>query len=519
MAQVRHSKNPGIFFLLFFILAGIILLSSGYAQTTQTKKPEKKKIELIFAETNIIEKTAEGEIHHFSGDVRFRHNDVLMSCDSAHFSPSKQQLTAFSRVHIEQGDTVDLYGKYLFYDGLTEQALVRDSVELVDKETHLYTDAIDYDVKNRIARYNTGGRIINAENTLTSIHGVYFVSQNLFHFKDSVKIVNPDYVMKADTMDYNTQTETSYFTGPTELKGDSLYMYCEKGWYDTRNKVSSIWTNAMIDNRKQIVHGDSLYYNDSIGYGEAFRNVLIQDTINDIAIQGDYSWYYKIPEQFLVTKKAVFIQISEEDSLFLHADTISAITIADTAKGYRLMRAYHGARIFSKDFQSIADSISYSFRDSVIRFYRSPVLWTDENQLTADSIAIFTKNRKAERLELFSSAFVVQQVDTTRFNQIKGRQLTGYFKENKLDNIKVNGNCESVYFLIDGNKISGINHSKCARIDALIENSKVTEITDFGNPDGYIDPPEQAIPEDLKLDGFSWLDKLRPKQKSDIFRN
>jgi lipopolysaccharide export system protein LptA len=441
-----------------------------------------------------------------------------MFCDSAHYSPFRNQVTAFRKVHIQQGDTLNLFGDYLFYDGKTELAHVRDNVELIDKETHLYTNLINYDVHNKIARYNTGGRITNADNTLTSLTGIYYVSQNMFHFKDSVRIVNPDYVMKADTMDYNTKTETSYFTGPTELKGDSISLYCEKGWYDTKNKITSVWKNAMIDNRKQIVHGDSLFFNDSTGYGEAYRNVVIQDTTNSIAIEGNYAWYYKDPEKFLVTDRAVFIQVSKNDSLFLHADTINAVTIADTSKGFRLMRAFHGCRIYSKNFQAKCDSLSYSFRDSVIRFYTLPVLWTEENQLTADSMSIFTKNRQADKLELYNGAFVTSIVDSVRFNQIKGRSLTGYFRNNELDKVEINGNGESIYFLLDQDKIAGVNHSKCAKIEAAFADGKVSVITDFGSPEGFIDPPDLSKPATLKLEGFTWLDKLRPKQKADIFR-
>ena len=182
-------------------------------------------IELINADEDIIvrDPITRKDIHRFHGNVLLKHNEIIMSCDSAHFSQDKNQVTAFSKIHIEQGDTLDLFGDYLFYDGKSEIALVNGNVELIDKETHLYTDAINYDVKNRIARYNDNGRITNAENTLTSIIGIYYVAENLFHFKDSVKIVNPDYVMTADTMDYNTKTETAFFTGPTELNGDSLY--------------------------------------------------------------------------------------------------------------------------------------------------------------------------------------------------------------------------------------------------------------------------------------------------------
>lgn len=491
------------------------------AQETQ-KKTTRKKIILDYADAlDIIKDKSGREIHHIVGNVRFSHNEITMKCDSALYIPSLEQITAYSRINIEQGDTLDLFGEYLFYDGRTETAIVRKNVELVDKETHLYTDAIDYDVRNKIARYNTGGRIINADNTLTSVQGVYYVADKLFHFKDDVRIVNPDYVMTADTMDYNTETETSFFTGPTELQGDSLYLYCEEGWYDTRNEVTSVWKNALIDNRKQIVQGDSLFFNDSTGFGEAFRNVIIRDTANNIALEGNYAWYYKQPERFLVTDKAVFIQISGEDSLFLHADTISAVTEdAGTEKAYRLMKAFYRCRIFSNDLQAMCDSISYSFRDSVIRFYRAPVLWTEQNQLTSpDSLSLFTKNSEPDRLELYNSAFVTSQVDSVRFNQIKGRSLTGYFRDSELYKVEVNGNGESLYFLVDQDKISGVNHSKCARIEAKVNDGKVTEITDYGTPEGVIDPPDITRTGELKLEGFSWLDDIRPKQKKDIFIN
>jgi lipopolysaccharide export system protein LptA len=420
---------------------------------------------------------------------------------------------------MQQGDTLHLRGDSLFYDGSTRTASVDGNVELIDKETHLYTRSVKYDVANKIARYNTGGKIINGENTLTSIIGIYYVSQNLFHFKDSVNIVNPDYVMTADTMDYNTETETAFFTGPSEMEGDSIYLYCEKGWYDTKNDISRIWENAIIDNKQQVIRGDSLYYDGTKGYGLAFHNTSITDTSNNIIVKGDYAWYYKNPERFMVTDKALFIQVSEKDSLFLHADTISAVTRSDSAlKEYRLMRAFHGCRIYSKDLQAKCDSLSYSFRDSVIRLYTAPVIWSEENQLVSDSIAIFTKNRQAERMELYNSAFVTSQVDAYRFNQIKGRSLTGFFRDNELFKINVEGNGESIYYILDGDEVVAVSKAKCSRIEIFVEDGKINEINEIQNPEGVIDPPEQGNPESNKLEGFSWLDLLRPKNVADIFR-
>ncbi len=508
----RFSLVPVFLFLLAFNLS---------SQVPEAAKPGRKTIFLKNADVDYIENDllTGKEWHRLIGNVSFLHNNITLLCDSAHYHPDKNQVTAYSKVHIRQGDTLNIFSDYLFYNGKSEMALAKGNVELIDKETHLFTDTINYDVKNQIATYDDRGRMTNAQNTLTSIVGIYYVSQSLFHFKDSVKIVNPDYVMTADTMDYNTKTEISYFTGPTQLKGDSIYLYCEKGWYDTKNDVTTIWKQALIDNKKQIIHGDSLFFDNITGFGQSFGHVVIQDTTNDLIVQGEYAWYYKQPERFLVTDKAMFIQVSKKDSLYLHADTISSVTLADSAiLPYRLMKAYHGCRIFSKDLQAKCDSLTYSFQDSVIRLYRLPVLWSAENQLTADSMAVFTKNRQTDRLELYTSAFITSQIDTIRFNQIKGRSLTGHFKNNELYKIDIKGNGESIYYLLDGDALAGINQSKCANIEAFIDKGKIKEIYEYQSPEGNIDPPEQKIPKELRLKGFSWQNELRPRDKNDIFR-
>jgi len=491
------------------------------AQEPASRTPGRRRIDLIYADFGYFEtdkKTGE-DWQRLVGSVDLKHVEITMKCDSAHLFPGRNQVRAFSRIHIEQGDTLDIYGDHLLYDGATTVAVLSGNVELVDKETHLYTNAITYNATDEIARYSDSGRITNGDNTLSSRIGIYYVNQTLFHFKDSVKIVNPDYVMTADTMDYNTETETAFFTGPSEMKGDSIYLYCEKGWYDTKNKKTRIWENAIIDNKQQIIKGDSLYYDESIGYGEAFRNTSITDTNNKIIVKGNYAWYFKTPERFTVTDSAMFIQIDMTDSLFLHADTISAITVADTTPdGYRLMRAFYGCRIFSEDLQAKCDSLAYSFQDSVIRLYMAPVLWSQENQLTSDSMAIFTKNSKADRMELFNSAFVASQVDSLRFNQIKGRTLTGYFRDNELYRINIEGNGESIYYLIDGENIIGMNTTRCSSIEILVEDGKINVINQFGSPEGVIDPPSLSPETNPKLKGFNWFDGIRPKEKLDIFK-
>jgi hypothetical protein len=220
----------------------------------------------------------------------------------------------------------------------------------------------------------------------------------------------------------------------------------------------------------------------------------------------------------MVTDSALFIQVSKSDSLFLHADTIRAITLSDSSlKSYKLMKAYFGCRIFSKELQAKCDSLTYSFQDSVIRLYTAPIIWSGTNQFTSDSMAVFTKNRQTDRLELFGSAFITSKIDTIRFNQIKGKSLTGFFKNNELYKIDIKGNGESIYYLLDGENIAGINQTKCAKFEIFVVKGKISEIYEFENPEGYIDPPETGKPKELRLKGFNWFDSLRPKQKSDIF--
>jgi lipopolysaccharide export system protein LptA len=512
--------NTGQYFNFFYraaffcFLYFVLFPSCIFSQSSDKVAKGKNLIELLHCDTLY----SGSGFQRLLGNVSLKHLDALMYCDSAHYYSKIKRVLAYSKVHIKQADTLDLYGNYLEYDGTEKKALVKGNVVLIDKETHLYTKAITYDVSNKIASYTDSGKIINEKNILTSIIGSYNARHKMFHFKDSVRIVNPEYVMTADTMDYNTESSTAYFYGPSRVRGDSIYMYCERGWYKTREDEMQIWKKAYIDNKKQIVRGDSLYFDNKKGYGKAYRNISISDTSTSVMVQGNYAWYYKNPEKFMVTDRAVFNQFSKADTLFLHADTIKSVTFrTKDGKAFRLMRAYNKCKIFSKGLQAKCDSLSYSFQDSVIRLYRKPALWSDMNQMTSDSIAIFTKNRQAEKMELYNSAFIVALVDTIRFNQIKGRNMTGYFKENKLFKISIDGNGETVYFLVDKQGQVGWNKAKCSKIDILIDNGKIMQIIEYTNPEGTLNPPLKEI-EKQRLPGFNWLDKIRPKNKEDIFR-
>jgi len=494
------------------ILPFIILL--GSTQLRAQDAPGRRRVEIMHSDSMRYERIDGRTLNRLNGNVSLKHNDLFMDCDSAWYYDDTNQVLAYNNIHIWQGDTLHIRGQYLSYNGNTRKAFLTDSVILSDKEMKLYTDKIDYDVNTQVANYDTGGRILNGDNTLTSIVGIYYSSQKMLHFRDSVKIVNPDWVMTADTMRYDTGREIVWFAGPSEAVGDSIYLYCENGWSDTKNDVSQLMKNAVLDNRQQRITGDTLWYDEKSGKGEGFGRVTITDTTDNVTGGGNYAWYEKRPERFLLTGTPWFSLFTDDDTLTLRADTLRAIPVEDTAGvSHRLLKAYYKTTIFSREMQGRCDSLSYSFLDSVIRLYDDPIVWSRGNQMTADSIALFTVNSKADHMEMFNRAFVVSEVDTARYDQISGKNLSGYFVDNKLQRIKVSGNGEAIYYVVDGDELVGVNRARSATIEIFLEDSKIVEIFQNQSPDGTLNPPLKVPDSEMRLDGFRWHPDLRPDRQ------
>lgn len=505
-----NDKMKNIIYYIVFVLVVIFPFTQGMAQ--------KKKTEIQIIHSNTLEYNEKfgPDLKKLIGEVELQHEDVFMYCDSAYLYDNQNLVEAFSNVYIRRGDTLHLYGDFLRYEGEVKLAIIRRNVTLIDNEAELNTEFLDYDLNTDVGYYFNGGIILSDENTLSSILGNYNTKQKEFHFKDSVVIVNPDYTIFSDTLKYNTVSEISYFFGPTEIIGDSSYLYCEDGWYNTKTDISNLRKNALVKSKNQIVKGDSIYYEKINGYGKAYSNVELTDTLKDIIIRGNFSEYFEQPERFFVTDSAVFIQITSTDSLFVHADTLRSFM--DSTETYRTVSAYYHCKMYKDDFQAKCDSMVYSFRDSVIHLYNDPVLWSEKNQLTADSIAIFTENGHADHLEMYNSAFIITQEDSIRFNQIKGKNMIAFFRDDDLYRINVTGNGETIYYTIDEEEIIGVNQALCSDIIIYLENEEISKISFLVKPDGIMTPPGDEDPENLKLEGFSWLESFRPLNKWDIFK-
>ena len=191
----------------------------------------------------------------------------------------------------------------------------------------------------------------------------------------------------------------------------------------------------------------------------------------------------------------------------------------DTAR-IRIIIAHHHYKLFKSDLQAKADSMFYSNADSTIRCYGNPMMWTEGSQLSGDTIYLQMKHKKMDNMTMFPNAFIVniEKGDSVHFNQVGGKRMRGYFKNDKLDKMIIEGNAESIYFSRDSGKttISGMQRSLSTRISANFKDNKVTNMGFFIKPENRYGPLDKFKEDERILKGFIWKPKDRPVSKESI---
>ncbi|HRH65300.1 MAG TPA: OstA-like protein [Bacteroidia bacterium] len=506
-------------------LGFVLLLCSFFPVFSQ----QIRKIEILNADVSEFDQSLNAKATRLIGNVAFRHENAVMYCDSAYLYRDENRLEAFHNIRITQGDTFTLTGKRLLYDGNTRQAQVFEDVELSDRRMTLRTSQLNYDMDAEIASYRDSANIVDGENTLTSKLGYYYSSSHDMYFRENVLLVNPRYRMTGDTLRYNTIDKVAWFLGPTRLYSKTNVIYCENGWYNTLNQTSSFHKNSYLQTGTQTLQGDSVLYDRNTGVGRVFGNVSIRDSANKIIIAGDYGEHHELTDSSWVTGHAVMSQIFDKDTLFLHGDTLLATgqkTEGDTLQKKKNMFAFHHVKLYKPDFQGSCDSLVYNYRDSTIRLYSNPILWSGLNQLTADSVTLQTANSEISRILLVNNAFITSKadstlhaiLDSTRFNQIRGKRMTGFFEKNELYRIDVEGNGQTIYYAKNKHEQNfAVNRADCSDMIIFVNQSKVKSITLQNDPDGTMYPIHELSTSELRLKGFSWQEKKRPASKADLF--
>ena len=452
-----------------------------------------------------------------TGNVRMIHDGVVMTCNKAYYFEKENYIKAFGNVQLVQGDTLFLNSKYAEYSGNVKKAFATGNAVMSSPDATLATDTINFDRNTQEVFYNTNGTIVNKENTLKSKSGRYYVTQKKFQFLTAVTITNPTYVIKSNHLDYYSNSGHSYLLGPSTITSKANYIYTEKGFYDTKKNLAHFLNKSYIKYDDRLIRGDSLYYDRNKEFASATRNVKITDSINRGIVKGHYAEVYKKQDSMFVTKRAVAVNFVENDSVYIHGKKL----MVTGKEGNRIIRAFNNVRFYKTDMSGKCDSIHSSTKTALTKLIGNPILWNAENQITGDIMHLIgdSKTEKLDSLKVLNNTFIVSK-DTlgTGFNQVKGQDLFGKFKDGKLHDVDIIKNTEVIYYMRNDDKeLIGINKNKSSKINIIFDKNAIETITFFKEVDGDIFP-EKDLPENgRKLKGLIWRGDERIKSKDDIF--
>lgn len=501
-------------------LFGFCLLAQVRPAKKGEQKPAKSKVYLLHSD--VLKKSPlnpDPDAQILIGNVAFRHDSVYMYCDSACFYEKTNSLEAFDNVKMVQGDTLFLYGDYLFYDGNTQIAQVRYNVRMENKNTTLLTDSLNYDRIYNLGYYFDGGTLMDEENVLTSEWGEYSPATKISVFNYDVKLVNPKFTLTSDTLRYSTATKIANILGPSDIVSDANHIYSELGFYNTQIGQAELLDRSVLTNEGKRLTGDSLFYDRVKGYGEAFDNVIMTDTVNKNMLTGDYCYYNELTKYAFATKKAVVVDYSQGDSLFMHADTLQMYTYyLNTDSMFRETRAYHKVRMYRADVQGVCDSLVFSSKDSCLTMYYDPILWNNNQQLLGEKIMIYMNDSTIDWAHIQNQALSVEQLDSISYNQVTGKEMKAWFQGGEMRKVDVIGSVRLVYYPMESDStLIGMNVSETSLLNMFLENRKMKKMIMSPKSNGTLYPMLQRPPEKMKLDNFVWFDYIRPLDKEDIF--
>ena len=483
------------------------------------------------------------EIQILAGNVRLKQGNTIFECDSCVITKSINLFEAFGNVHINDSDTAHVYSDHLRYLTDRKIAYLDGNVKLTDGKGVLTTPTLEYDMNTKVGIYRNGGRVVNKETVLTSDEGYYYADIKDVYFKKNVKLKDPSYDLQSDSLLYNTGTEIVRFIAETLVKDSTnRTIKTREGFYDKRTGKAEFGQNPIITDKDIQVTGQTIKSDDSTGITQIFGRGIIVDTANKTTVIADTIFYNKKNDSFLAFAKPLMIVEQEQDSIFIAADTLfsarltdlygakDSVAKKDTLKGKKIVdtktkdstnryfEAFRHVRVFSDSLQAVCDSLFYSFKDSVFRLFQHPVVWSNENQVTGDTILLFTKNKKADRMQVFKNSFIASFVKPEIFNQVQSTRMDAYFIDGNIDSVRARGSAECVYYIQDEDSaFTGINQSNAELMDVYFKEKEIQRVVFRTAVKGTIWPMRQKTPQEMHLQNFRWRDAERPKTKYELF--
>ncbi|MEJ7778630.1 MAG: OstA-like protein [Daejeonella sp.] len=513
-----------------------------------------------------------------TNNVRLIDGDATLTTSLLTYNMTTRMGTYTGGGKIVNGKNV-LTSKNGYYFASTRDAYFRYNVVLTSPDALIKTDTLRYNATSKIAYFYGPTNIYGKDDTLYTENGTYNTENDQARFGKKNLYTQGSKSLKGDSLFYDRKAGYGRAIGnitfldtaeKAEFHGGiGLYRKSDESILVTKNpyvviisesdsaKVDSIWYTADTLFSKVVptrdikpYRKDELKADTAVSGTEAVTAAVKPGSSSALKASSDSTALKNpltagdttkrtaplIPDKKIlppgnvkakaerVTSDSTSRQSRRGLAITSPRDTLARITPAkadsipaDTSRS-RIIAAYHNAKIFKSDLQARADSMFFSYSDSTIRCYVKPILWAQGSQLTGDTIYLQLKNKKLDNMILQHNSFIVnsENADSTNFNQIKGKLISGYFKNNKLNQMFVDGNAESVYYAKDDTAYVGLNHQVSSRMKMIFQDGKLSSITSIRAVQGSTTPMDEITEEDKILKGFIWKPKDRPKSKEEI---
>lgn len=535
-----------VFFNLFILWFGTWVAQTNPTNPTVEKDPYFKqtgttkavtpteKVKIIHADlTQKLPNFFKGNTF-LSGNVHLEHKGSTLKADTVVFYQQENFVKAIRNVELLTNDGNRITAGQMEYDGNTQRGIARRNVVLTDPKQTIRTETLYYDRISNTAYFNTGGTITDGSGTMTSKVGTYYINEKRTDFSGNYTINNAEYLVEGSNIKQYANSNTAEFFGPTTVtnkKNPKNFVYTEKGKYLMTSKEVYLNKNSKIYYNDKVLLGDEMYYNQLTGFGKAEGNVTLKDPKERRYIKGGYGEIYEKKDSAMVTKKPLAVKILEKDSIYFSSEKIITFQKLDKKENIKksFLRAFNKGRMFKSNAQARADSISFNETDGILYLIRKPILWSGEKQVSGDEIRAFfnTKLENIDSLKVIGNAFTISKADSLNkkdeFNQVKGRLMSVYYKDNEISLAKVIGNAQAITYADSQNEKTkeldriGIALSTCGEIDALFEERRVQIISCNIGANSDLYPMSKIPPEKRKFPDFNWNTKDRLRRWQDVY--
>jgi len=531
-----------LFSLILFLLP--VLLVKAQINNTSPAADTSKRVQILNYTRQLTFKTIDDttKLTIIVGTVKMRQGNSLFYCDSCVINNNTNVFEAWGNVHINDSDTTDIWSNHLIYFTKRKVANLDGNVKLSDGKATLTTPDLEYNMETNIGTYNHGGTVTNKKTVLTSQEGQYFADLKDVYFKKNVLLKDPAYTITTDSLLYNSGTQTTRFISQTTIiDSTGRTIKTKSGSYNQQTGKAEFGLRPEIKDGDYIVIGNTVRGDDSTGMYVAEGNAIVRNTKDGTTIIGGIIIQNKKTNSVLATRKPLMIIKQDNDSTLITADTLFSARltdrfgnkdsiVVDSVKGTKIaainekdstnryFEAYRNVRIFNDSLQAASDSMFYSFKDSVFRLYQDPVVWANNSQVTGDTILLFTKNKKADKVQAFENGFMVNEVQKDVYNQIKSTRIDGWFIDGNIDSVRARGLAECIYYIQDDDSaFTGINESKSDLIDIYFVQKQLNKVVFRSEVTGTLWPMKQKSPSEMVLPNFRWLEARRPKSKFEMY--